>query len=452
MNEALDRLHFAPAPRRGVLAYLLVGLAGCLIAALSIPRAAPSLWLPLALASGAALVALSALAIRLISRAAVAGARAAEERLDSVLQSMADLLLVVTPDGRVLRANDASVRFLVGPDEQAGRLVGSVRSLLRQYDVRFVDGSPVDWDRWVKTACRAGARPPAAELRMRDASGAERLLHMNLAPLVRRPGEPPEQFIFVGRDLTDLQRLERLRDEFLATAAHELKTPAATVKGYAQLLEQWTPGGHTPREGRAFRVLRRQGDRLARLVDELLEVSRLELGRAQVTPTRVAISSMVPRWVESLRGLSDRHTLILELPEAPLFARADAGRLEHVVSNLVDNAVKYSPSGGEVRLQVTADEDEVFIRVIDRGVGIPADRQDRIFERYFRAHAGRADDRGGLGVGLHISRALIERMGGRMGFSSREGEGSTFWVRLPRLAARTGEEAGSDAAAIGAPH
>lgn len=436
---------------RGIGAFLAVGLAGCAVAALLVRQAPEGLQLPLALGFGVGLVVLGALVLELTARAVSRTARLAEERLDTMLESMTDIFLAVTPEGEVLRANPAALRFITAPGAVPGKERPDVQPMLRRHDVRFLDGTPLDWDRWIHTAVQDGAVPRSTRLRMRDASGAERMFHVSISALPSSGGRSPEVLLFVGRDLTDVQRLERLRDEFLAVAAHELKTPAATVKGYAQLLEQWTPGGHTEREGRAFRVLRRQGDRLARLVDELLEVSRLELGQTRVAPTRVALSVLLPRWVESLRGLSDRHTLVLELPERPLYVRADTGRLEHVISNLVDNAVKYSPAGGEVRLEVRADDDEVFIRVIDRGMGIPAERQARIFERYFRAHAGRDDDRGGLGVGLHISRALIERMGGRMGFSSREGQGSTFWVRLPRLGARTGEEVGSDAI-IGAPH
>src|SRR5690606_39492363 len=132
---------------------------------------------------------------------------------------------------------------------------------------------------------------------------------------------------------------------------------------------------------------------------------------------------------EALQGLSPLHALRWRPPARPLWARADPGRLEHVVSNLIDNAIKYSPDGGDVEIRLQPHgEDAVMLQVRDWGMGMPADRQAGVFELYHRVHAGRDEDRGGLGVGLYVSRALIEKMEGTIGFESEEGEGSTFWL------------------------
>ena len=131
----------------------------------------------------------------------------------------------------------------------------------------------------------------------------------------------------VLRDLTRLKRLERMRDEFLSTAAHELRTPITTIKGYAQLLDRWTPGGHEPREGKAFRILNRQSDRLTQLVQELLEVSRLQLGRLALRRQRFELGELVADVLERMQGVSSRHRLVLH-QEGHVFVNADPERID----------------------------------------------------------------------------------------------------------------------------
>ena len=371
--------------------------------------------------------------------------RALEGELQSALQGMADAVVVVDRNGQVSRANAAALQWV----QNAELLRGPAAALLASLRTQWPEGRAATWTGEVLQTILSGGTHPPEELELRDRDGRHAILQLSFSPVRHGPDQRPYAMVVVGRDITELKRLERLRDQFLATAAHELKTPAAAMKGYAQLLERWTPGGHNPREGRAFQVLIRQGERLGRLTDELLAVSRLQLGRMRVNPKRERLDVLLGEWIDSLRALSPLHTLRYIPPEQPVWARADAGRLEHVVANLIDNAIKYSPAGGDVEIRLGVDGEEVRLEIRDWGMGIPADRQEGIFELYQRAHAGLDEDPGGLGVGLYVSRALVEQMRGRIGFESEEGEGSTFWLTLPH-APVPAEEVDHDAT-IGAP-
>ncbi|MCL5961731.1 MAG: ATP-binding protein [Chloroflexi bacterium] len=231
-------------------------------------------------------------------------------------------------------------------------------------------------------------------------------------------------------DITEHRRLERLRDEFLSMAAHELKTPVASIKGYTQLLQRWAPEGHDPREGKILKIIDRQSDRLSRLVQELLEVSRLQLGRMELRKERIDLVKLAKEVVEGIAPTTDKHHLLFQGPASAII-EADRNRLEQVLINLLDNAIRYSPEGGDIETRVMISEDEAIVAVRDRGVGIPKERQERIFEQFYRAHAGTPYDFGGMGVGLYISRQVVERHNGRIRFESEEGKGSTFYFSLP---------------------
>ncbi|MCC6901298.1 MAG: PAS domain S-box protein [Polyangiaceae bacterium] len=232
------------------------------------------------------------------------------------------------------------------------------------------------------------------------------------------------------RSRAEREHLDQLRDQFLSIAAHELRTPVTVIKTHVQLMERRAPGGHDEREGQAFAVIRRQCDRLNRLVQDLLEVSRLQLGRMTLQQRPIELASLIEKVIQAMHALSERHPLKIEVSARP-HVRGDAERIEQVMMNLLDNAIRYSPQGGEITVQVRLVGDEARVEVTDQGLGIPAELQPRIFERFFRAHAGSSFDYGGLGVGLNVSKSIVELHAGRLWFESQEGSGSTFHLALP---------------------
>ncbi len=221
----------------------------------------------------------------------------------------------------------------------------------------------------------------------------------------------------------------RVRDEFLAVAAHELKTPIAIMKGYAQLLRRRAEA-FPPKERKLLAAIDMGADRMDRLVKDLLEVTQLQRRQLNFAMESIDLQALAQEAADAAAMTATRHEVRV-LSSGPVFVMGDRGRLEQVLANLLTNAIKYWPDGGTVEVEVAARDGEAVVSVRDRGVGIPADRQGRIFEYFYRAHTGTKYDFGGMGVGLYISREMVSRNGGRMWFESREGEGSTFHFSLP---------------------
>ena len=371
-------------------------------------------------------VAATSVLLYALIRKDTAALRQSEALHRASLESMADALLLIDSRGRLVEANRA-VLTLFGLE--AGGLPTEIQRFIELLDIRHPDGSPVTWNEMPSRRALSGETVREEEFLARRPNGE--LLHISVtaSPVTTEPGQVPELAVVVLRDLTALKRLERMRDEFISTAAHELRTPITTIKGYAQLLDRWTPGGHEPREGKAFRILNRQSDRLTQLVQELLEVSRLQLGRLALRRQRFELGELVADVLERMQGVSSQHRLVLH-QEGRVFVDADRDRIDQVLVNLFDNAIKYSPDGGDIEIWVSARDGSGVVSIRDPGMGIPQERQGQLFERFYRAHAGLESDRGGMGIGLHLSEQIVQRHGGRMWFESEVGRGSTFSFSL----------------------
>jgi signal transduction histidine kinase len=230
----------------------------------------------------------------------------------------------------------------------------------------------------------------------------------------------------------EAQRATHLRDEFLSVAAHELKTPMTTLRGYAQLLGRSLGEGQLPPLGllqRGIDAIDWQSEKLVKLTEQLLDVSRIEAGKLQLRQQPADLVEVVRGIVQSVQGTTQKHTLTLTAPETCL-ATVDAMRLEQVVANLVGNAVKYSPNGGAIEITLgTPDPTRIELVVQDWGLGIPADRRENLFDRFYQAHG--EGNFGGLGLGLYVSRQIVELHGGTIEADFPDSGGSRFVVSLP---------------------
>jgi two-component system phosphate regulon sensor histidine kinase PhoR len=238
----------------------------------------------------------------------------------------------------------------------------------------------------------------------------------------------------VFHDITELRHLEKVRKDFVANVSHELRTPITAIRGYAETLQ----GGalNDPvMAPKMVEIIHRQSERLSELVEDLLELSRLESREVRLTLTEVPLAEAAARAADTVRpkaeGKSQR--VSLHVP-AELRALGDPRAVEQVLLNLLDNAVKYTPAGGRVDVYGACEEDRCVVRVKDTGLGIEPRHLSRIFERFYRVDKGRSRDMGGTGLGLSIVKHLLQAMEGEVKVESQPNEGSTFTIFLPRAA------------------
>ncbi|WP_408888946.1 ATP-binding protein [Myxococcus faecalis] len=232
------------------------------------------------------------------------------------------------------------------------------------------------------------------------------------------------------RLLKEAQEAIRVRDDFLSIAAHELKTPLTPLKLHLQMMKQQATQGHAPKPHHVDKALS-QVSRLSLLIHDLLDATRIEAGRLELHRGAVELQTLIDEVLAETRPLTGQHTLERVVPPEPLVVLGDRGRLAQVLSNLLENAFKYSPTGGCVRLKLERDGSCVHVSVRDSGIGIPEDQREHLFQRFFRARNAPISGFGGLGLGLYICRDIIERHGGHIWVDTRVGHGSTFHFTLP---------------------
>ena len=232
---------------------------------------------------------------------------------------------------------------------------------------------------------------------------------------------------------TQLEAHMRMRDEFLGVTAHELRTPVTSLLGYAQLTRRRLDqqGAADERLTRALDVVIRQARRLDRLTTMLLDLTRLDHGQLVLQRAAVDLTALVVHIGDEIQLLTSHHTLAIRHADAPLIVHGDELRLEQVLYNLVLNAIKYSPGGGTVAIDVRRDGSSAVVAVTDHGLGIPPDDLPRVFDRFFRAQNASTQHISGMGIGLFLVHELVTLHGGTIGVRSTLGEGSTFTVTLP---------------------
>jgi two-component system, OmpR family, sensor histidine kinase SenX3 len=242
-----------------------------------------------------------------------------------------------------------------------------------------------------------------------------------------------EDLQYVSPD--ELQRVNKIRRDFVANVSHELKTPATSLRLLAESLEETID--EDPIQARLFAAqLKKETERLSHLITDLLDLARLESEERVENPVPVDVRSVLVSVLARMRRVARRKNITLQWKRfgraAQYTVRGDETQLASMFTNLVDNAVKYTPSGGRVEVTGGFEGSEVVIRVSDTGIGIPEGKLPRIFERFYRVDKARSKETGGTGLGLSIVKHVAENHGGRVTVESTLGEGSTFTVYLPR--------------------
>ncbi|WP_420394366.1 ATP-binding protein [Acuticoccus sp.] len=379
----------------------------------------------------------AAIAIALAALAALVAARPARAEdvvevtgeVEAPLSEDARAVLDAAPDACVILASDGTILW--------------VNRAAREQLGLFTVGRPISFAlrvpelvRAVEVASRSGTQERA---RWSEKVPTSRWFEAVISPLALAPsadGDAGAALAVFVRDLTEQQRLDRMREDFVANASHELRTPLAALTGIIETL-QGPARDDAPARTKFLEVMREQAERMKRLTDALLSLSRIEM-RAHVRPTdvvdcveRVRYAAEMVRPVAAMAQVA----LELDLPGEPLGVRGDADELVQVFDNLIENAVKYGGEGGRVRVSVRREDAAagpvVAISVEDYGRGIPPEHVPRLTERFYRVDVEEARARRGTGLGLAIVKHILARHRGRLTVRSQLGAGSTFTVRLP---------------------
>jgi len=346
--------------------------------------------------------------------------------LETIIQNSADGIIIVDRQCRIMGFNRAMTR-LTGyrVNEALGKSCHEV------FPLRTATG-----DAYCAAVCplrhgEIAGRQPLTEAILTDRQGHSLPVEITFAVLKDEEGVPLGGVI-EARDIRARKEAEELQSTFLSVISHELQTPIAIIKGYADLLRD--EGQQLPPEQvqQKLAFIVEESDRLSKMVENLLYASRIQAGGLKLNREPVALGPLAQRVVQRLSSLSARHTLRVEMPDTLPAVLADYERIEEVLVNLVENAIKYSPQGGEVVVSAEVTSDEVIVSVTDQGIGIPPEERERLFERFSRLDSRLVRQMKGTGLGLFICKSIVEAHGGRIWAETAPGGGSRFRFTLPR--------------------
>jgi PAS domain S-box-containing protein len=359
-----------------------------------------------------------ALAEELARRAAIAvdnarlyqTAQFSEERFRKLFEGVADAVVVLDPSGRYLDANPALTE-----------LVGYTVEELRQMRVGDLSADPEKARRNHQIFEETGFWRGESEWRRKDGSIVPVEGYLATVSL-------PSGKVYLGtwRDISTRRAQERMQRDFIAMITHELRNPLTSLKGYAQLIQR-----RAAYDARGMEVIISQANLLERLVDDLRDVARLESRRLDLDRSEIDLVALARRSIEQAWALAKGHRLRTELPDGPLTGWWDGDRLAQIIQNLLSNAIKYSPDGGDILLRIEDRAYEARVSVSDHGIGIISDALPHLFSRFYRAEGALTLGVQGLGLGLYITKALVEAHGGEIWVDSEPGKGSTFIFTLP---------------------
>jgi signal transduction histidine kinase len=377
-----------------------------------------------------ALELLAAMAAAVLVREEEASAAALEYALlGSTIEHLPLVVALIGHDGSVLNVNAAGRAFA----ERFG--TGGESWTQSMYRIRtcYPDGRPVPPEEALLTRALAGENPPPTEYLLIDPSGTQRVHALAVAAPVQRDGDGRVRVVVTGfQDVSTLRELAESKDRFLRIASHELRSPITSLRATTALLEM-DPAAVTDPARRQVLLdrIKRQIDRLIALVEQLLDSARINAQALPLLPAEHDLCETVREAVGLASAGHPTRTVEIEAPPR-LIAVYDPQRLEQVITNLVSNALRYSPPDSPVTVRVGGETGGARIEVIDRGMGIDPAELPRLFTPFFRASGAAVQHKGGLGLGLHIAHEIVRRHGGNLEVASEPGRGSTFTVHLPR--------------------
>jgi two-component system, OmpR family, phosphate regulon sensor histidine kinase PhoR len=351
--------------------------------------------------------------------ATVADANLQRQRTAAIVDSATEGIVVVDSAGNVTTINPSAARMFetsvaAARDQPAAGL-------------GFFTAEEIDD---IIERAQGGAVQPVVRRR------GERVLSATISTLQGNDDEPSSGLVWVLRDVTELAQIDEMKSEFISIVSHELRTPLTAIKGFTDLILEGEVGEISDQQREFLEIVQSNSDRLVALINDMLDISRIESGRISLNPEEVDISAAVEHAVTALRPLIADKSLQVqtELVEQPVELIADRARLQQILTNLISNACKYTLAGGWVTIRSEALEGQIAISVSDTGVGIPPEALPHIFSKFYRVDQPQTRDVGGTGLGLAITKSLVEMHGGKIAIASRAGIGTTVRFTLPTTA------------------
>jgi PAS domain S-box-containing protein len=349
---------------------------------------------------------------------------AEKQQLDAIIEHSADGVMIVDPELRILVFNRALGQMTGWPAEQAiGKPCYQVLALDRPSGRDLCAAEP-------GALAFEGETPWVAEGELCRPAGSRVAVRVTYSPLYDQEGRLSYVLANVV-DITRFREAEEMKSTFISVVSHELKTPVSLIKGYANTLARedanWDVA--TVREG--LQVISEESDRLNGLINNLLDASRIQAGGFRLERADVSIPRLAAKVVENFRLQTAGHQFVLDFAQDLPVISGDEERLRQVFNNLVSNAIKYAPDGGEIRIGGWSDGKEVTVYVADQGIGIPPEEQAKLFQRFYRVDSSLRRKTQGAGLGLYLCRSIVEAHGGRIWLRSEPCKGTTVFFALP---------------------
>ncbi|MDB5169374.1 MAG: hypothetical protein JWO41_730 [Candidatus Saccharibacteria bacterium] len=347
---------------------------------------------------------------------------------EAVFTSIGDAAIATDQFGKITRVNPVAVELLGFTEEE---LVGEWYP--RKVVAVTEHNIPINLiDRPITKAFLTG-KSIAEKMYYRKHDGENIPVSVNVSPIIM--GAKPVGAIEVFRDISFEEEVDRMKSEFISLASHQLRTPLSSIKTYSHMLLDGYMGEMTPAQKKSLRTIIGASNRMNELISTLLNITRIESGRIAVTPKNLRVERVADEVIKELALLAADRNISVDLiakNKQGYTVKTDTLILKEIITNLVSNAIKYTPVDGTVTIHISTRGDKLQVSVSDTGWGIPQYAHDQVFTKFFRASNVVKRETAGTGLGLYLVKGLLENLGGRIWFTSIEGKGTTFYFTLPK--------------------